>query len=273
MMRTFFLFLFATVSFPFYGQETKGLCFHGNKAFDDGEFVSYTVSYNWGPVWVDAGKVTFSVKSETYNGKTALHLKSTGKTYASYDFLFKVRDYYDSWIDPETFETLEFRRMIYEGGWQTVNTMRFSPDRKQVFSTTKNNNNPVRYDTLRPGPCAFDMVSAVYFTRTLDFSTLTMETKIPVQVVIDDAVYSIYIKALKKEVVQAQDGKRYRCVKFSAKMVEGTIFKGDEDVQVWVTDDENKIPVYIEAKILVGTVKAYLDNYKGLKNPVSSRVH
>jgi hypothetical protein len=71
-------------------------------------------------------------------------------------------------------------------------------------------------------------------------------------------------------VVENRDGKRYRCVKFAAKMVQGTIFRGDEDVLVWVTDDENRIPVYIEAKILVGTVKAYLKDMRGLRNPVSS---
>ena len=55
-------------------------------------------------------------------------------------------------------------------------------------------------------------------------------------------------------------------------MVQGTIFKGDEDVVVWVTDDGNRVPVYIEAKIIVGTIKAYLKSTKGLKNPVTALV-
>ena len=55
-------------------------------------------------------------------------------------------------------------------------------------------------------------------------------------------------------------------------MVQGTIFRGEEDVLIWVTDDANKIPVYIEAKIIVGTVKVYLKGTKGLKNPVTSLV-
>ena len=55
-------------------------------------------------------------------------------------------------------------------------------------------------------------------------------------------------------------------------MVQGTIFKGDEDVVVWVTDDGNKIPVYIEAKIIVGTIKAYLKDTKGLRHPMTSLV-
>jgi hypothetical protein len=55
-------------------------------------------------------------------------------------------------------------------------------------------------------------------------------------------------------------------------MVEGTIFRGDEDVLVWVTDDDNRIPVYIEAKILIGTVKAYLKEMRGIRNPLSSLI-
>ena len=98
------------------------------------------------------------------------------------------------------------------------------------------------------------------------------DTKIPISVIIDDNIYPIYIRELGKEVVENQDGTKYRCIKFSAKMVQGTIFKGDEDILVWVTDDENKIPVYIEAKILVGTVKAYVKEMKGLRNPATSRI-
>ena len=263
-----FPLLFVSLLFPIVTIQAQ--CFMGNNTFQDGEYVSYDVSYNWGPVWINAGLVTFSVQKEVFNGKNTLHLKSTGKTYASYDFLFKVRDYYDSWVDPDTFQTQEFRRLIYEGGWQIINTLRFNNTRTLVYSSTKNNNDPIRYDTLKPGPCAFDMVSAVYFARTIDLSHLPPATKVPVTVLIDDATFTIYIKSLGKEIVEARNGKKYRCIKFTAKMVEGTIFRGDEDMQVWVTDDENKIPVYIEAKILVGTIKAYLKDFKGLKNPQTS---
>jgi hypothetical protein len=258
------------ISFIFSVQSIRAQCFNGNNAFQEGEYASYDISYNWGPVWVNAGVVTFEVLKEQFNGKMTLHLKSTGKTFSSYDLLFKVRDYYDSWISTDSFQTQEFRRMIYEGGWQTVNSLRFNNDRSLVFSSTKNNNSPIRYDTLKPGPCAFDLVSAVYYARTLDLSHLNADSKIPVKVMIDDGVYSIYIKSLGREVVETKKGEKYRCIKFTARMIQGTIFRGDEDMLVWVTDDENKVPVYIEAKILVGTIKAYLKDFKGLKNPRTS---
>lgn len=247
-------------------------CFKDNHVFKDGEFISYEVSYNWGPIWVDAGLVTFSIVKDTYAAKPAWHLKSSGRTYKSYDFFYKVVDYYDAWIDPVTFKPFEFRRSVYEGGYKLLNTLRYDRTGKTVYSCTKTNNNPVRYDTLSPGPCVYDPISAVYVARTLDISGLTHNERIPVTVVIDDSTYSIYIRYLGKEVVENRDGRQYRCIKFSAKMVQGTIFRGDEDVIVWVTDDDNRIPVYIEAKILVGTVKAYLKEMKGIRNPLSSLI-
>ncbi len=241
-------------------------CYTENKAFGEGEQISYTISYNWGPVWVDAGLVTFSVTRENYLGKPSWHFKSTGKTFTSYDILFKVRDYYDSWVDPETFRSMEFRRYIYEGGYTLLNTMKFDHAGRQVISNTKSNNNPQRTDTLPLRPCSFDMLSAVYFTRTLDFSDMKPDSKKQVTVLIDDGYYDIFIRYIGKEVVVATNGRKYNCIKFAAKMVQGTIFRGNEDVLVWVTDDANKVPVYIEAKIIVGTVKAYLKEAKGLKN-------
>ncbi|MEI6456417.1 MAG: DUF3108 domain-containing protein [bacterium] len=242
-------------------------CIPTNNVFREGEEITYTVSYNWGPVWVDAGLVTFTAGKELYNGKEAWHFRSTGKTFPSYDFIFKVRDYYDSWTDPDSFRSLGFKRYIYEGGYTLINTIDFDRQHGKAYSNTKSNNNPVRNDTLKLPACTFDMLTAVYYTRTLDIANMKPDEKQKISLIIDDGFYNIYIRSIGKEVVENTDGKKYRCNKLSAKMVEGTIFRGDEDVLVWVTDDANKVPIRIEAKIIVGTIKAYLREAKGLKNP------
>jgi hypothetical protein len=240
--------------------------------FKEGEYLSYEVSYNWGPIWVDAGLVTFSIESDKYAGKPAWHLKSSGRTYKSYDFFYKVVDYYDAWVEPETFHPYEFRRSVYEGGYTLLNTLRYDRSGQTVYSSTKTNTNPVRFDTIKSASCVYNPLLAVYVARTLDISSLKHDARIPVTVLIDDSTYEIYIWYIGKEIVKTRDGKQYKCVKFAAKMVKGTIFRGDEDVLVWVTDDDNRIPVYIEAKILVGTVKAYLKETRGLRNYLSSLI-
>jgi len=263
------LILNAALFFPLFAYTQ---CFQSNTVFGDGEKISYTVSYNWGPVWVDAGLVSFSVTNEQFRGKPCYHLKGTGTSYKSYDLLFKVRDYFDAWIDPDTFKSYDFKRYVYEGGYTLINTLTFDYNQQKVIANTKSNKNPQRTDTLPVKPCAFDMLSAIYYTRTLDYSDLQAGNKKHVTILIDDAYYDIYIRYLGREVVESTDGNRYRCIKFAAKMVQGTIFKGEEDVLVWVTDDANKIPIYIEAKIIVGTIKAYMKQSKGLRNAFTSVV-
>jgi len=243
----------------------RSQCPFQHVVFTNGEEVSFTVSYNWGPIWVDAGTVSFKTTLEQKKGKTLWHFVSSGRTFASYDFLFKVGDTYESWIDTTTFETIEFSRYIYEGGYQLQNRSWFDSPHRMVYSNTKRNDDPIVHDTLHMIGCTFDMLSAVYYVRSLDPDSMQRDTVLPVFVAIDDSVYRIDVRLLGKEIVEHPDGTRYPCNKFSATMVEGTIFTKDQEALVWVTDDRNRIPVYIEAKILVGSVKAYLREAKGLK--------
>jgi hypothetical protein len=269
---SFALFVFLAFTGLLFPLLASSQCLQPGSVFQDGEEIQYNVSYNWGPVWVEAGLVTFSVKSEKYNGKEAWHLKSTGKTYSTYDLFFKVRDSYETWIEPNTFQTYDFRRYITEGSYTLVNTMTFDREHHRILSNTKRNKNAVVKDTIKLEDCMFDMLASVYYTRSLDLANLKPDVRVPVSVVIDDNVYPIYIRALAREVIENSDGQRYKCIKFSAKMVQGTIFKGDEDMLVWVTDDRNHIPILVEAKILVGSVKAYLKSAKGLKYPMEALV-
>ena len=240
--------------------------------FQGGEKITYIAAYNWGPVWVDAGEVTFAVESVDYHGQPAFHFKSTGHTYKSYDFLFKVRDYYDSWVNPQTFQPFEFKRQIYEGGYMLQNNISFFPKLGFALSNTKRPNKPIKTDTLRFEPCYFDMLASVYYVRSMDLRGMKVGEKWPVTVLIDDSIFRINVKKLGTEIKENRDGRKYTCIKLSATMVEGTIFRKDEDVSVWITDDENKIPIIVEAKIIVGTVKAYLKKTEGLRYPVTSLV-
>jgi len=95
---------------------------------------------------------------------------------------------------------------------------------------------------LRSNPVRSMCSQPVYYARTLNISGLKKDEKIPIRLIIDDSMYTIHIRFLGKEIIENRDGNKYRCVKFAAKMIQGTIFRGEEDVVVWVTDDDNRIP-------------------------------
>jgi hypothetical protein len=247
-------------------------CFEKNYAFSEGEKITYEVYYNWGFIWMNAGYVEFNVKAKKYLNKNVYFLDSYGSSHKSYDWLFKVRDKYQSYLDKETLQPLWFDRQNYEGGFELKNEYFFDHQKKLIYAFTATSERPFRKDTLKINDCSFDLVTLVYYCRNLNFSGLHINDSIPVSVAIDNGVYNLYIRYLGKEDAETKTGVRFHCIKFSAMLVEGTIFKGGENLYVWVTDDKNRIPILVDAKILIGSVKAYLLSTESLRNPMESLV-
>lgn len=245
-------------------------CNRVNTAFKAGEEIHYTVYYNWGFIWLEAGWVKFSIDDKIYKGSEVFHFKSVGESYKSYDWLYKVRDSFQTYVDKETFQPLWYYRDNSEGGYKVNNKYFFDWNTNQVYSFTENSNKPYSIDTLSVPDCTLDVLSLIYYSRTIDYDALKVDATIPVVSIIDNEVYELYIRYLGREEVESREGTVYKCKKFSALLVKGTIFKGGEDLVVWVTDDENMVPVLVEAKILVGSVKAYVDSYSGLRNSMNA---
>lgn len=111
-----------------------------------------------------------------------------------------------------------------------------------------------------------------YFARNIDFTGLSEGERIPVTLLLDTQIYHLYMRYLGKELLKTRDGRKYNTIRFSIKLVEGTVFKGGEDLLVWVTDDKNHIPVLVEAKILIGSAKALLKDTENLRNKETARV-
>ncbi len=254
------LFLLALTSAS---AQNENACTVRNTAFSIGEQVYYKVSYNWNSLWLNAGEVSFKVNEGFFNNKPCYHMVGYGSTYKSYDMFYKVRDTYESYIDMQTLKPLRFIRNVNEGGYTINQNVVFRHSEKEAVSTK---------GTFMIPDCVQDVLSAIYFARNIDFSKYRKNDTIPVTLFLDDVLYPVYIRYLGKEIVTTRNGK-YNCIKFSPLLIEGTIFKGGEEMKVWVTDDNNKIPVRVESPIIVGSVYAELYKYSGLRNPVSSKLN
>lgn len=261
---------FIILSIIFNFQYAFSQCSELNLPFREGEEINYTVYYNWGFIWLNAGWVTFAVKPKIYQEQEVYHLDAFGSSHKSYDWLYKVRDNYQSYIEKEKIRPLWFHRQNYEGGYVVDNKYFFDWDSSRVITFTENSKKPFTEDTLDIPECTLDVLSLIYFFRSVDISGMKENDTIPVISIIDSEIYNLYIRYLGEEEIEDKKGNTFKCVKFSALLVEGTIFKGGEDLTVWITNDRNKVPVLVEAKILVGSVKAYLDRYTGLKYPLEA---
>lgn len=230
--------------------------------FRVGEVVKYNAYYNWQFVWLNAGTAEFYINDTLVNGVPAYHFKSLGASLNSYDWFFKVRERFESIAKKESLAPLWFIRESYEGGYKVFNRYSFSYSNSKLVIDSYTSNRPYKQNTFTIDKPIFDVLTAIYYCRTIDFKRLNKGDLVPLTMAVDDGVYNLYIRYLGPENIKHRNGNSYDTYKFSVKLVEGTIFKGGEDMIVWVSRDEKKIPIVVEAKILIGSVMAYLLEYK-----------
>lgn len=253
-------------------QEVKSQCHEVNTVFGPGEVAYYHAFYNWKFIWLNAGHVTFSVKKARWNEKTALHLSSIGITHRNYDRFYRVRDTFDVYVDPVTIQPFEYRQVTNEGSYKASHHYLFNKANQTIRTSISREGGPVAITVISWPDCTFDLLSMVYQARNIDFTKYKKGDKIPIRMIVDGEIHNLYIRFLGTETITNRDKKWYRCLKFSPLLVKGTIFESGEEMTVWVTDDLNRIPIMVEAKILVGSVKAVFYDAKGLKHPMTAEV-
>jgi len=243
-----------------------------NFAFKDGEVITYSAAYNWGFIWVDAGRVSFKVFEETLGGQQVFHFKSYGSSVPKYDWIYKVRDSFESWANLETLKPIKHIRNTSEGDYKAYEFYEFDYSKNKIYSSTHNSKKKPTKDTLNLQKCTFDLITAVYYARNINFENYQKNDKIPITFLVDNEIFNLKIKYLGKETITTRDKRTFKCLKFMPDLVAGTIFDKNSDMTVWVTDDKNRVPVLVEAKILVGYVKALLLTTEGLRYPLSSEI-
>jgi hypothetical protein len=229
---------------------------HG--AFAKGEKLKYEVSYGW----LDAGEATIEIKNEnhTIKGRDVFHVVGLGNSTGTFNWFFKVRDRYETYLDAEGVFPWVFVRDIHEGGYEKQQLYTFNHfDEKVVTNKKKEFDIPVGVQ---------DMISSFYRARANDYGNAQPGDIFEFKAFVDDEVWPLKIKYWGNEVKEV-DGKLFDCMVFSPVVQTGRIFKKEEDMKVWITRDKNKIPVLAEASIVVGTIKMTLTDYSGLANPIA----
>ena len=262
------ILLISILSSP--AQDSPENCKMKNSTFSSGEKLSYVVAYNWFIVFSEVGLVDFTIREDNIKGKDIYHFKASGRTFNWWDKFFKVRDSYETWVDKETLRPLNFQRITREGDYRQNENYIFQGD-SVVFRKNKIRDNPFSYDTIPIPPCAQDVLSAILYTRNIDYSNYKPGDKIPITVVLDEKTYDLYFRYLGIEDKKVKGLGTFECLKFTVLLVQGTLFHEGEDMFLWVTNDKNHIPVIAESPIVIGNVKARLTSIKGNRYPLTSK--
>ncbi|MDG1098167.1 MAG: DUF3108 domain-containing protein [Bacteroidia bacterium] len=231
-----------------------------NTAFKEGEKLTFRVHYGF----INAAKVTMNVdgSKSTVNKRKVYKTTVDGRTFKSFDWAFKVRDKFESWVDARSLAPLRYAKSVREDDYTDKDYAIFMHGNKKLKNTEGILNIPSYTQ---------DIASALYYARNLDLQHAKKGDSYPINIYLDNTIYKLSFKVTGKEIIRSDIGK-VRCIKLQPKLVVDRVFKGDDDMTIWVTDDANKIPIRIKSALKVGSIKVDLTKYSGLKNNFSSMV-
>jgi hypothetical protein len=235
---------------------SKDLPIARNNAFKEGEILTYRLHYGI----MDAGIATLEVKPSVLevSGRKVYHIVGNGYSKGTFDWFYRVRDRYETFLDKDAMVPWMFVRRVDEGGFKFNQDYKFNHYTKKVDV-----GGGEKYDVPEG---IQDMLSAFYAARNLDFSTAKEGEVFTVNSFVDKELWPLKIRYVGKEVIETDIGK-YSCLVFRPIVQQGRIFKSEEDMKVWITDDKNHIPLRAQAKILVGSIKMDILSAQNLANP------
>jgi len=243
------------------------------RAFDAGEKLSYVIQYRWIGIRSDVGNARMVLsRDEDYEGRQTFLSVASGETVKFFDSFFKVRDVYKSRFFSDNGRPVWFHRDVSEGDYVVTNDMYWNIRTDEIDARARYISSKREKDTLLAGrQCTYDLISMFYAARNMDFSNVVPGKNYPLSFVIDDEMFDIYFRFEGREEKKIPKLGTFATMKFALMVVAGEVFDGKHEIALWITDDDNKIPVWIESPIIVGTVMGRLTGYENLKHPLKSR--
>ncbi len=258
------LFLLVLATFPATGSDRQMRTIE-NSVFARGEMMHFTAYYNSRLTGnVRAGEAILEIQPShiTLGGRPAMHVVGQINSRGLFSFFFKVENRYDSYIDDAAIAPLQFSRNIREGSYHRYEHVEFDHIGQVAVS------NRATTDIV---PYTQDLISAFYYARTLDVDNARPGDAFAVDFFFGDTLYVTRIIYEGREQVTTRTG-TFNTLKFKPMVLEGTVFSQPYPMTLWVSDDRNKIPVLIESGLKVGSIRMELDDFRGLRHPLSAKV-
>ncbi|MEO8240600.1 MAG: DUF3108 domain-containing protein [Flavobacterium sp.] len=230
-------------------------------SFDVGEYIKFRIHYGF----VNAGYATLEVKDATINNKKVYHAVGKGYTTGMSKFFFKVEDLYESYFDKETGEPYRYVRKINEGGYTKNQEGFFNQKENRILVKDykrKSEKTIVLTNNVQ------DILSSFYYLRNHpNIDKLKPGEAITIDMFFDEEITKFKLKYVGRQDITTKFG-TVSCMVFKPLVQTGRVFKEQESVSLWISADDNKVPIRIKAELAVGSIKADIEEYKGLKGPL-----
>jgi Protein of unknown function (DUF3108) len=237
------------------------VCSSGFAQIKAGERLVFSGAYNMSGILTPLAQITMTTSNMATAKGNYLHLSCEAATYARWDSFFKIRDTYESYVNPTTLMPSLYKRNINEGGFKKTEKYIFKGT--SVTSTSKRNTKPETTKTFSVGESTQDIVAAIYKMRTIDFASMKVGQSKSMVIVFDEVQLPVVVKYMGTETVAAGNLGSKSCYKIAI-AAKTDALKGTDKNLMWLTADENKVPVSIKFSIKVGVGQLSLTSATGI---------
>jgi len=244
-------------------------------AFTAGERMDFLIHYKWGIINSDVGVATVILDTVSVGNTPAFHCSVNGNTVWPYNRIFPIKEDFQSWFSRKGLTPLRFYRDTHECSYVSRNDYSYLWSLEEpyidarVYNTIADSTKILRIPLK---PCTFDLPSLFFFARNMDMSRVKIDVRYPMTFAIDDEVYDVYFIFRGKCTKKVPGLGTIRCMRFQAKLLDGQVFNGEHDMDIFISDDKNRLPVLFGAPILVGEAEGRMTSCSGLKYPFSAKI-
>jgi len=255
-MKKYFILLFlliATIS-KSYCQEMANI---GTPVFKVGEQLNYKLKYGF----FTAAEANLRVEAsdKKFDGRPAFHIVADGKTAGAFDLLYKTRNRYETYIDQTTLQPYFYTENRHESSYKHTDNVTFDHQGEKISAAK---------GVFPYKGKVFDFLSAYYFSRSIDVSKIHIGDTFELAYFLEDGVHTLSITYVGKEKVESDLG-TFNCLKFNPTIIPGRVFRKDSKLYLWITDDNNRIPIKAHVELIVGSLTMDLTSVKDLKYPLN----
>ena len=236
----------------------------GVDPFQAGEKIVFNISYNWHAVQTDVAKGTLTIGQETLNGEKVWHTSMFMKTAPFFDVFFKIREQFDSWFALKGVEPRKFLRDTREGDYYAVNDYVYDRQAGVIHANLEYSGRGKSSVDIPYGDCPYDVTALFYFARRMDFQNMKAGTVQKISIAIDKDVQQVNLTYRGKENKYVRGVGTIAAHKVGISLKKGDVFEGNEDAILWLSDDDNRIPIAFMAPLKVGAMNGRLASYEGL---------
>ncbi len=238
-----------------------------NNVFSQGENLTFRLHYGF----ITAGRATVNVTPKLFkiNDKVCYKFDVNGKTTGMFRTMMEIKDRWISYVDTTTLMPELAYREIREAKyrlWETTTFEQGGDTIKVEYKKKKKDDKTLKY--FQSPTAIHDMVSGYFFLRNIDYSKMKIGERVGINAFLEDTVYPFEVVYRGKGIVKTEFGKVH-AIKLTPDMPDNELFDGEDSIVIWLSDDKNRLPLKVSAKMFVGAVEMDIEEHEGVRYPIN----